>query len=121
MNNKQIELIKNALRQVARYMPAKAIALELARNWLDHGVRGGAKYRCAECAKSFGSKEVQVDHIQPVVPLDREIKDWNEYMSRLFCSSDNLQVLCKPCHKDKCNEETKIRTQFKHSLIKPDN
>jgi 5-methylcytosine-specific restriction endonuclease McrA len=30
-------------------------------------------------------------------------------MNRLYCEAENLQVLCKPCHKDKTNAERKER------------
>lgn len=75
-------------------------------------------YKCAKCNKFFfdktGMREIAVDHIDPVVPLDRPLRGRGEYVERLFCSIDNLQVLCnykgerngvKSCHKIKTAEE----------------
>lgn len=55
------------------------------------------KYRCNDCKKLFRLKEVQVDHIVEI----GSFVDWNSYIEKLFCSIDNLQVLCKKCHKNK--------------------
>ena len=59
------------------------------------------KYVCNKCNMKFKSDEVQVDHIAPVVDKSTGFIDWNTYMSRLFCDINNLQVLCKRCHKIK--------------------
>ena len=106
--NMQAE-IRGALRNVARRMPAKQEALRLAIHPTERGVRGGKLYICNHCGLCFKREEVQVDHKEPVIPLDREIRDWNEYIERLFCSPNNLQVLCKPCHQIKSNGEKEIR------------
>ena len=111
-NYNQNTKIKGALRQIARYMPNREIALERARDWQNHGVRGGAMYFCAKHKqkKSFLRKDIQVDHIDPVEPIDRKVTDWNEHIKRLFCEVSNLQVLCKPCHLIKSIEENANRT-----------
>ena len=101
--------IRGALRLVARYMPQKKATLAMAVHPTEKGPRGGALCICNHCGLCFPLKDVQVDHIIPVIPVDREIKDWNEYIDRLFCDSSNLQVLCKPCHLIKSNEENANR------------
>jgi hypothetical protein len=30
---------------------------------------------------------------------------WDVYIDRMFCEIENLQVLCKPCHKIKTDQE----------------
>ena len=60
-------------------------------------------YKCAKCKKEFTSKDVQVDHINPI-GFD---KTWDEFIDKLFCEKENLQVLCVPCHKKKSKEEQK--------------
>lgn len=62
-------------------------------------------YRCNVCKKEFPSKEIQVDHIKPVVDPKVGFKDWNTYIKRMFCSEKNLQAVCKPCHKEKTKKE----------------
>ena len=101
--------IRGALRQVARYMPQKLECLQKAIHPTEKGVRGGALYICNHCGLCFKPKEVHVDHIYPVVPVEREVRDWNEYIERLFCNSSGLQVLCIDCHQKKSNEENAER------------
>lgn len=60
-------------------------------------------FRCAICAGEFTSTNVQVDHIIPI----GKGGDWNSFIEALFCEKENLQVLCKPCHKDKTKSENK--------------
>lgn len=64
-------------------------------------------YLCNSCKKEFPAKDVEVDHISPVVHTVDGFLDWNEFIKRLYCDKDNLQVLCKPCHKKKTKEERK--------------
>jgi 5-methylcytosine-specific restriction endonuclease McrA len=58
-------------------------------------------FQCAACLDDFPAKEVQVDHIKEI---GRE-KSWDEFIDGLYCESDNLQVLCIPCHKIKTLSE----------------
>ena len=101
--------IRGALRQLARYMPVKKECLAESIHPTEKGPRGGALRVCAHCGLCFPMHKVHVDHIEPVIPVDREIKDWNEYIVRLFCDIDNLQVLCKECHLIKSNNENNDR------------
>jgi len=55
-------------------------------------------YECHSCKEAFPAKEVQVDHIEPVVDPKVGFVDWDTFITRLFCGEENLQVLCKPCH-----------------------
>jgi 5-methylcytosine-specific restriction endonuclease McrA len=74
-------------------------------------------YHCAGCdqdvpvsIKIEGKriKNVSVDHINPVVDVGGFV-DWNEFISRLYCELDNLQLLCKQCHDLKSkNERIKV-------------
>lgn len=61
-------------------------------------------YLCAVCRKDFPSKEVQVDHIVPVVS-SKGFTTWDDYINRLFCEKENLQVLCLECHGSKTEKE----------------
>ena len=71
--------------------------------------RMGAHYTCAACLNEFPAKEVQVDHIDPVVDPKEGFVSWDKFIERLFCSPQNLQVLCITCHKQKTAEEKKER------------
>ena len=60
-------------------------------------------YLCTTCGNSFHQKEVQVDHI---VPIGKGLS-WNRFIEALFCEAENLQVLCKVCHKEKTKNESR--------------
>lgn len=62
-------------------------------------------YKCAKCNNDFPSKDVQVDHINPVVDPNTGFTSFDDYIARLFCGKDNLQVLCVECHKEKSKKE----------------
>ena len=66
-------------------------------------------YLCAGCNDFFVANDVQVDHINPVVDPKDGFKDLETFSDRLYCEEENLQVLCKQCHKDKTNAERKQR------------
>ena len=104
--------IISALRAYMKRFPPKWKALKAASLGRLINKRSGRlaeHYRCAECLEPFVARDVQVDHINPVVDPAKGFEDWPTYMDRLYCEADNLQVLCKPCHKDKTNEERKER------------
>jgi 5-methylcytosine-specific restriction endonuclease McrA len=50
---------------------------------------------------------MDVDHIEPIMEIESagSAKDWNKIIARMFCPSDNLQVLCSICHKEKSDKE----------------
>jgi hypothetical protein len=50
-------------------------------------------YLCNGCGKEFVAKDVQADHIQPVVGEEGFIS-WDVYIERMFCDKQNFQCLC---------------------------
>jgi hypothetical protein len=70
------------------------------------------RYTCEMCGKTgLKSTEVAVDHKIAVGPSvqGRNAPDdytWDEFIGRLFCSADKLQVICnEPCHSDKTKKD----------------
>jgi len=55
-------------------------------------------YLCATCKGEFPLKQVEVNHINPVIPTTG-FKSWDDTIERLFCEKEGLEVVCKPCHK----------------------
>jgi 5-methylcytosine-specific restriction endonuclease McrA len=74
-------------------------------------------FTCNSCKQVFPGKEVQVDHIQPVVDPIKGFLDWEVYIKRLFCGRDNLQVLCSECH----DKKTALERGERHGNKKPNN
>lgn len=56
---------------------------------------------CALCGKDYAMSDVEVDHIIDAGSL-RGPEDIGEFVTRLLmCSSKDLQIVCKPCHRVK--------------------
>ena len=101
--------IRSALRRAWMRYPVKHQALkEARRNSQSANKRLKYEYQCNVCKEWFRGDEVQVDHKKPAGSL-RDYKDLPLFVENLFCEPDNLQVLCKPCHKTKTNKERKKR------------
>ena len=121
--------VKGAIRRVFRLSPQMKEVLQSARVELPPalkkdgtpGARNQVRYRCACCGGLFSQKHVQVDHIEPVVPLWMSEVDmtYDDIVRGVICDKSNLQVVCstplklnggKPsCHRLKTNEENFIR------------
>lgn len=98
---------------------------DLRRNTIEANIVKGYKdpkrkavkfwVKCQECGKMEAKSNVQVDHIEPLVPLDKSLEDmsWDEVVDRLWCAPENLQILCKPCHKSKTKIEAAERKRLK--------
>ncbi len=91
----------NLLRRASYKLRPRTEAVNKAR--VTYG-----KYKCANCEKAFDRLAIQVDHIHPVVPITG-FDNWDGYIHRLFCDAEGLQILCKPCHKQKSVAENKER------------
>ena len=83
------QLTIGALR--SSFTRSRARGNTIKRNRIARGL-----YKCEKCGHEGKVKEFQVDHIDPVMKCD----DWNNIVER-FWDEENLQLLCKPCHKDK--------------------
>ena len=102
--------IVSVLRAGARRWPPKFQTLEAAcvGQKINAKTKRLAKhYVCNMCKEEFTSKDVEVDHISPVVSVQDGFIDWNEFIKRLYCGKENLQCLCIPCHRKKTKEERK--------------
>ena len=77
-------------------------------------------YRCASCGENVpltikqGRKRITnvfVDHIKPIVDPEVGFTTFDDFIDRMFCNKENLQVLCGDCHDKKTSEERKLATQ----------
>jgi len=78
-------------------------------------------HKCKQCGNLFPQKDMAVDHIEPVVPIDGFDCEgflgynWDQVLRRLYVETEGLQALCKPCHKLKSSDERKLRQINKKS------
>ena len=101
------QFIRSLLRQGFNRYPPKFQAKKSAERTVKNK-RHKYEYQCAECSGWFKGNEVQVDHIEPAGSL-KTYRDLPGFVKRLFCEADNLQVMCKTCHKTKTMEERNER------------
>lgn len=100
--------VKSALRAASRRWPPKYECLAGAYVGKQINPKSGrlAKhYHCASCSQSFPAKDVQVDHIAPIIDPYKGFTGWDDVVNAMFCEKDNLQVLCTECHKAKTAQE----------------
>jgi 5-methylcytosine-specific restriction endonuclease McrA len=107
--------ITSTLRAGSRRWPPKYETLNSSKTEKKINVKTGRlaqHYRCAKCDEEFTSKDVEVDHIKPVIDPKKGFVSWDEYIKRLFCTEDNMQTLCKPCHLAKTKLEKEISKKY---------
>ena len=100
--------VTSALRAASRRWPPKYKALKEAFVGRKENKKTGKlamHYKCAKCKKQFVAADVQVDHVLPVVDPKVGFVSWDDFINRIFCEIENLQVMCKPCHKVKTELE----------------
>lgn len=110
MDNRKKGFAVAALRRASYRWPGRYQAMKDAH-------KGRNQYECAECKKIFTRKEVQLDHIESVVPINGfkngEAFDFDEFIDRLLVDKEGFQVLCKEDHMIKTQAEQEIRKHQK--------
>jgi len=111
MDDALFAFVMRSLRRVSyKWGRAHTIAKGNAR--IERGI-----YECAMCKEHVSSKNINVDHILPVIPLHGS-RSLDEVVPRLFCDASGLQILCKPCHKIKTQQENKLRKAYRSAKKK---
>ncbi len=93
------------IRQISRWDPVKKEVLKAASV-------GASRIKCAHCKKVYPIRDIDVDHIDPVIFVDgsnapeadyetQTFKNWDSYLSRMFCPKEFRQALCSTCHDKK--------------------
>lgn len=100
--------IRGKLRQGMRTWPVKHQVRVAARRRRMGVKRVMYEYPCEECKGWFPDKQIEVDHIVPAGSL-KKFTDLPQFVERLYCEADGLQLLCKPCHQLKTNREREER------------
>lgn len=101
--DKELNLIAMSIRQAFRHSDIYKNALNSSRVETEKGTR----YLCAMCKKLNSRKAIQVDHIEPIAPLDGSPLIKATLIDRVW--TDKIQILDKKCHTKKSTEENAIR------------
>lgn len=113
-NNQRNSFVKKVLRNASLKWDERNEAKKLAR--VERGL-----YKCTECGDSplWGPKQIFLDHIQPVVPVDSKNQTWDSYIERLFVKAEGFQILCEIHHSTKTQAENMLRKIKKKSRNMP--
>lgn len=117
ITSKERNLIKGAIRRVFSRSELRKQALDASRiEYFDPERKRVTKWsRCPICVQPTPTYLMEVDHQEPIVPLDSSLDrmSWDEVVNRIWCELQNLKAICKDCHKAKTKEESKKRRQNK--------
>lgn len=71
--------------------------------------------RCNECKELIPKSYMEVDHIIPVVPLNKAFADMSldVFVDGVWCEGKLLQAICENCHDVKTKAEGKERRRLK--------
>jgi len=106
LDKKDIALLKNSVRSAIRKGFTRSdyykSFLGLHRIEWYKGKRKRVSFKCNHCGELQSSGNINVDHIIPIGKgVYNSIADASYFYELVFCPYDNLQILCKPCHKVK--------------------
>lgn len=128
MNNPRItikerNLLKGAIRRVFSRSDLRRAAIEEAiiEGYFDKTRLRVKKWgKCAGCSYPTPKSYLVVDHIEPIIPLDKSLEEmsWDEVINRIWCNGSNLQALCESCHDVKTKEENRKRRIRKKERLK---
>lgn len=115
-NPKERNLIKGAIRRVFSRSELRKQALELSRiDYTNPDRPRVTKWsRCTICKEPTPTYQIEIDHVVPLVPLDKKLEEmsWDEVVDRAWCDILNLKPVCKPCHKAKSKLENAERRRI---------
>ena len=100
--------IVSVLRSGTRRFPPKYQTLNEAKTEKKINKKSGRlaqHFLCNQCKEDYPQKDVEVDHIIPIVSPATGFTTWDDFIKGLFCDASNLQVLCKTCHLTKSKKE----------------
>lgn len=110
--NYYTRLFRLCRQEWSRSNPERKLCLTAAKIKMD----GLDRYKCAMCIGWFSGSDIDVDHITPVANTKPEnFDDFVYYLGRLH--TNNLQILCKPCHKLKTKHEIQERAKKSNAEI----
>ncbi len=125
INKFREQFVRWTLRRASLRWPPRAEARRNARTGQKINPNTGRlcwHSRCAICSKEYPDKDMELDHVEPVVEPDmREVQQSDvpggtnssyrigSLVLRMFPEASGLQVLCTDCHSDKTRGENERR------------
>ena len=106
-----VAFVKGHLRRASRWWKPLSDTVKKARVSKGHYLCNGCKQivTTSVVIDNKRQKNVFCDHIIPVVDPLTGFSGWNDFINRLYCEEDNLQLLCKKCHDLKSADERQKR------------
>src|SRR5579859_4509761 len=116
MSAKERNLVKGAIRRVFSRSDLRRSVIESSViKFLDPNRPRVKKWSlCPICKTNIPTYLMEVDHINPIVPLDKTLEDlsWDFLIDSIWCDKMNLKAICKDCHKVKTAAERKARRKI---------
>jgi len=91
-------------------MTDRAYHRDYGRAWI--AARRATWFAGKACARCGATQDLQLDHIDPEKKTSHNIWSWRP--ARIAEEAKLCQVLCKPCHRLKTNEELRTRARSPH-------
>lgn len=115
---KERGLLKGSIRRVfARSELRRKVLATASITHIDPERKRVKKWsKCPLCGLPTPTYLMQVDHISPVIPLDKTFEEigLDQTVDRTWCNENNLMPVCKTCHTKKTKEERKARKELKN-------
>ena len=111
LSKKDINLIRGALRQAYHmsdhykaFLTSRRLEIPKYRKDGTRAKRDAIRYQCDYCREIFPQSCIDVDHKIPIGRFS-ELEEIGEFAARMYCSYDNLQILCNECHNEKTRRD----------------
>ena len=109
LSKKDINNIRGAIRQSYHISEHYKGFIKLRRieipNYRKDGTRANrdsVRYKCDSCQELVSGTNMDVDHIVPIGSF-KSLDEIESFVKKVYCSYDNLQILCGECHRHKTN------------------
>ena len=118
MSKKELGLLKGAIRRVFSRSDLRRSVIAKARI---EGHQDSSRPRvkkwatCHECKQPTPEYLMQVDHVDPIIPIDSSLDEMkiDDLVNNVWCDANKLDALCKPCNSIKTKAENKLRRENK--------
>lgn len=115
---KERNLLKGAVRRIfsRSELRKKALDASLVKDYHDPSRKRVTRWgRCAKCQKLEPAYLLEVDHMEPIIPVGETLEEqsWDQVIDRVWCDESKLQALCDTCHNSKTKEENSERRRIK--------